>query len=83
MTQARKSKNLLRVIAISAIVIVLSASSVDLGVTITPTPIPYPTPTVPIAVQPKVIYIHCVNPIHGTRIAYGVNPVCPHGYVKK
>jgi len=52
-------------------------------VTITPTPIPYPTPTVPIAVQPKVIYIHCVNPIHGTRIAYGVNPMCPHGYVKK
>jgi hypothetical protein len=40
---------------------------------------PTPAPTT----KPKVIYIRCVKPGKGTRIAYGVNPVCPVGYVKK
>jgi BspA type Leucine rich repeat region (6 copies) len=40
---------------------------------------PTSTPTV----KPKVTYIRCVKPGKGTRIAYGVNPVCPAGYVKK
>ena len=31
----------------------------------------------------KVTYIRCVKPGKVTRIAYGVNPVCPVGYVKK
>ncbi len=37
----------------------------------------------PIAPKQKVTYIRCSKPGHGTRIAYGVNPVCPSGYVKK
>jgi streptogramin lyase len=40
---------------------------------------PTPTPTV----KPKVTYIRCAKPGHGTRVAYGVNPTCPAGYVKK
>ena len=40
---------------------------------------PTSTPTA----KPKVTYIRCVKPGKGTRIAYGVNPVCPVGYVKK
>jgi len=40
---------------------------------------PTPTPTA----KPKVTYIRCAKPGHGTRVAYGVNPVCPAGYVKK
>lgn len=40
---------------------------------------PTPTPTA----KPKVTYIRCAKPGHGTRIAYGVNPTCPTGYVKK
>ena len=40
---------------------------------------PTPTPTA----KPKVTYIRCAKPGHGTRIAYGVNPTCPAGYVKK
>jgi len=31
----------------------------------------------------KVTYIRCAKPGHGTKITYGVNPVCPSGYVKK
>ena len=31
----------------------------------------------------KVTYIQCVKPGHGTRIVYGVNPICPNGLVKK
>jgi len=34
-------------------------------------------------VKPKVTYIRCVKPGRGTRIAYGINPSCPVGYVKK
>ena len=30
----------------------------------------------------KVTYIRCAKPGHGTRVAYGVNPVCPAGYTK-
>jgi hypothetical protein len=47
------------------------------------------TAPVPIAQTPiptlkkKVIYIRCAKLGHGTRIVYGVNPVCPDGYVKK
>jgi len=37
----------------------------------------------PIAPKQRVTYIRCTKPGHGTRIAYGVNPVCPSGYVKK
>ena len=33
--------------------------------------------------KPKVTYIRCIRPSGGTRIAYGVNPVCPKGYKKK
>jgi Putative Ig domain len=33
--------------------------------------------------KPKVIYLQCVKPGHGTRIAYGINPACPGGYQKK
>ena len=33
--------------------------------------------------KPKVTYIRCVKPGHGTRIAYGINPSCPAGYTKK
>ena len=40
---------------------------------------PTPAPTV----KQKVTYIRCAKPGHGTRIAYGVNPTCPAGYVKK
>ena len=40
---------------------------------------PTPTPTA----KPKVTYIRCAKPGHGTRVAYGVNPTCPAGYVKK
>jgi sugar lactone lactonase YvrE len=40
---------------------------------------PTPTPTA----KPKVTYIRCAKPGHGTRVAYGVNPTCPSGYVKK
>lgn len=40
---------------------------------------PTPSPTV----KQKVTYIRCAKPGHGTRIAYGVNPTCPVGYVKK
>jgi hypothetical protein len=40
---------------------------------------PIPTPIT----KPKVTYIRCVKPGHGTRIAYGVNPSCPAGYAKK
>jgi len=31
----------------------------------------------------KVTYIRCAKPGHGTRVAYGVNPVCPTGYTKR
>ena len=47
------------------------------------------TAPVPIAQTPiptlkkKVIYIRCAKLGHGTRIVYGVNPVCPDGYLKK
>jgi hypothetical protein len=40
---------------------------------------PIPTPIT----KPKVTYIRCVKPGHGTRIAYGINPSCPAGYTKK
>jgi hypothetical protein len=40
---------------------------------------PTPAPTA----KPKVTYIRCAKPGHGTRVAYGVNPTCPAGYVKK
>ncbi|NDF03190.1 MAG: hypothetical protein EB067_07190 [Actinobacteria bacterium] len=33
--------------------------------------------------KPKVTYIRCIRPSGGTRIAYGVNPLCPIGYLKK
>ena len=33
--------------------------------------------------KPKVTYIRCIRPSGGTRIAYGVNPICPIGYLKK
>jgi hypothetical protein len=35
------------------------------------------------AAKPKVTYIRCAKPGHGTRVAYGINPTCPTGYVKK
>jgi len=41
-----------------------------------------PTPTSTSSVKPKIIYIRCVKPGRGTRIAYGVNPVCPAGFTK-
>ena len=41
-----------------------------------------PTPTSTSGVKPKIIYIRCVKPVRGTRIAYGVNPVCPAGFTK-
>ena len=40
---------------------------------------PTPAPTA----KPKVTYIRCAKPGPGTRVAYGVNPTCPAGYVKK
>ena len=30
----------------------------------------------------KVTYIRCVKPPHSTRIAHGINPVCPAGFTK-
>jgi hypothetical protein len=33
--------------------------------------------------KPKVTYIRCIRPSGGTRIAYGVNPICPIGYLKR
>lgn len=36
----------------------------------------------PIAKQ-KVTYIRCAKPGRGTRVTYGVNPVCPTGYTKR
>ena len=33
--------------------------------------------------KPNVTYIRCIRPSGGTRIAYGVNPICPIGYLKK
>ena len=33
--------------------------------------------------KPKVTYIRCIRPSGGTRIAYGVNPICPIGFLKK
>ena len=48
--------------------------------TVTAVPIPASLNPVP---KQKVIYISCAKPGHGTRIAYGVNPTCPAGYVKK
>jgi hypothetical protein len=47
-------------------------------VTAAPTPI-----SLTQAPKQKKTYISCAKPGHGTRIAYGVNPVCPAGYVKK
>jgi len=44
-------------------------------VVVAPTPVP--------TAKPKVTYIRCPKPGHGTRVAYGVNPTCPAGYVKK
>jgi len=44
-------------------------------VVVAPTPVP--------TAKPKVTYIRCAKPGHGTRVAYGVNPTCPAGYVKK
>jgi len=43
----------------------------------TPTPTPSPT------AKAKVIYIRCVKAGRGTRIAYGVNPVCPAGFTRQ
>jgi len=43
----------------------------------TPTPTPNPT------AKAKVIYIRCVKAGRGTRIAYGVNPVCPAGFTRQ
>ena len=34
-------------------------------------------------VKKKITYIHCTKAGRGTRIAYGINPVCPLGFVKK
>jgi hypothetical protein len=48
----------------------------------TVTAVPIPASLNPAPKQKK-IYISCAKPGHGTRIAYGVNPVCPAGYVKK
>jgi large subunit ribosomal protein L40e len=33
--------------------------------------------------KPKITYIRCIRPSGGTRIAYGVNPICPIGFLKK
>ena len=33
--------------------------------------------------KPNVTYIRCIRPSGGTRIAYGVNPICPIGFLKK
>jgi streptogramin lyase len=41
--------------------------------------VPTPAPTV----KQKVTYIRCAKPGRGTRVAYGINPTCPEGYVKK
>jgi hypothetical protein len=48
----------------------------------TVTAVPIPASLNPVPKQKK-IYISCAKPGHGTRIAYGVNPVCPAGYVKR
>ena len=40
-----------------------------------------PLPPKPV-VSKKVIYIKCVKPPHSTRIAHGINPVCPAGFTK-
>ena len=44
-------------------------------VVVAPTPAP--------SVKQKVTYIRCAKPGRGTRVAYGINPTCPEGYVKK
>jgi hypothetical protein len=31
----------------------------------------------------KVSYLRCTKPGHGIRIAFGINPTCPTGYLKK
>jgi hypothetical protein len=48
----------------------------------TVTAVPIPASLNPVPKQKK-IYISCAKPGHGTRIAYGVNPFCPAGYVKR
>jgi hypothetical protein len=48
----------------------------------TVTAVPIPASLNPAPKQKK-IYISCAKPGHGTRIAYGVNPVCPAGFVKR
>jgi hypothetical protein len=40
-----------------------------------------PLPPKPV-VSKKVIYIKCVKPPRSTRIAHGINPVCPAGFTK-
>jgi len=49
--------------------------------TVSAAPVIKPVPVAPS--KPKVTYIQCSKPGHGTRTVYGVNPACPSGYVKK
>jgi hypothetical protein len=49
--------------------------------TVNAAPVIKPVPVAPS--KPKVTYIQCSKPGNGTRTVYGVNPVCPSGYVKK
>ena len=41
-----------------------------------------PAPIVPSAAHKKITYLHCLNSWH-LRIAFGVNPSCPVGYINK